>query len=166
MGDDRVPPADLASRYGGVVWHRPTVKADAEKVAAVAADAMWGVGTLVEHEGHILLVREGDTWLLPGGIREVGETHAEGAVRETREETGLAVRIVDLAAITVRTFVHGESSATFPFATFLAELTGERREPSPNPGYPGEGVDEAAWHCTVPEVTLDRDLVVRLRESG
>lgn len=164
MADDRVAPAELAADSDGVVWHRPTVAVDAESFARwVDAADRWGVGTVVEHDGRVLLVREGDTWLLPGGMCEPGESHAEGAVRETREETGVAVRVVDLAAITVRTFVHGEESVEFYFATFRATPAGTDVAPAVDPELPDEAVDEAAWHQSLPAETFDRDLVGRLR---
>ncbi|WP_019632466.1 NUDIX hydrolase [Actinomadura atramentaria] len=47
---------------------------------------------LVTREDKVLMVRNADTWSLPGGRRESGETFADAAVRETLEETGLKVR--------------------------------------------------------------------------
>jgi ADP-ribose pyrophosphatase YjhB (NUDIX family) len=49
-------------------------------------------------EGGILLVREPDDggWSVPGGWADVGETAAEGAVREVCEESGYRVRAVRL----------------------------------------------------------------------
>lgn len=48
-------------------------------------------------QGRLLLIRRGTEpgrgrWSLPGGRCEPGETAAEAAVREVREETGLVVR--------------------------------------------------------------------------
>jgi ADP-ribose pyrophosphatase YjhB (NUDIX family) len=37
-------------------------------------------------------------WSLPGGLLELGETTAEGVVREVFEETGLRVRPVEIVA--------------------------------------------------------------------
>jgi 8-oxo-dGTP pyrophosphatase MutT (NUDIX family) len=44
-------------------------------------------------EGRVLLVRRADDrrWAMPGGWVDPGETPAEAAVREAREETGLVV---------------------------------------------------------------------------
>ena len=51
-------------------------------------------------DGEMLLVKEPDDggWSLPGGWADVGETLAEAAVREVREESGYRVRAVRLIA--------------------------------------------------------------------
>lgn len=55
------------------------------------------VGAVVVHDGAVLLVRRGrapsrGVWAVPGGRIELGETLAEAAEREVREETGIRVR--------------------------------------------------------------------------
>jgi ADP-ribose pyrophosphatase YjhB (NUDIX family) len=53
----------------------------------------------VDHAGRLLLVRHAghhDGWAVLGGAVEIGESPAEAAVRETREETGLEVRLTRL----------------------------------------------------------------------
>ncbi|MFJ3214792.1 NUDIX hydrolase [Kitasatospora sp. NPDC086801] len=56
---------------------------------------------IVVHEGRVLMVRrrvsEGQlSWQFPAGEIEAGESPEEAAVRETAEETGLAVAAVKL----------------------------------------------------------------------
>ena len=53
----------------------------------------------VDQSGRLLLVRHaghGDAWAVLGGAVEVGETPAEAAVREAREEIGVEVRLLRL----------------------------------------------------------------------
>lgn len=49
----------------------------------------------VDDEGRILLQRRSDSgnWALPGGTMDIGETFAQSAIREVKEETGFDVRI-------------------------------------------------------------------------
>ncbi|PPK61881.1 NUDIX domain-containing protein [Actinokineospora auranticolor] len=49
-------------------------------------------------EGRILLIHkiDNDLWALPGGGHDPGESITDTAVRETREETGLDVRVLRL----------------------------------------------------------------------
>ncbi len=60
------------------------------------------VYVVVEHEGHVLLVREtkhGQLWYAPAGGIEPGETIREAAIRETMEEAGVLVEPVDIIRI-------------------------------------------------------------------
>ena len=55
------------------------------------------VGAVVLHQGRVLLVRRRDPphagqWAIPGGSVALGESLAEAAEREVREETGVRVR--------------------------------------------------------------------------
>jgi ADP-ribose pyrophosphatase YjhB (NUDIX family) len=59
------------------------------------------VGCLPEWQDRVLLCRRAiepryGLWTLPAGFMENGETTAEGAVRETLEEAGARVEIIDL----------------------------------------------------------------------
>lgn len=63
-----------------------------------------GVGVIASGQGRVLLVERGRPplagyWSLPGGLIELGETAAEAARRETKEETGVAVRVYRVAAV-------------------------------------------------------------------
>ena len=55
-----------------------------------------GVGTVIVHEGRVVIVQRGTEplkgqWSVPGGALEIGETLRQCAVREALEETGLRV---------------------------------------------------------------------------
>ena len=56
---------------------------------------------ITDPAGRVLLIRRADNgfWALPGGCQDLGETPAECAVRECREETGLEVRLVRLLGV-------------------------------------------------------------------
>jgi ADP-ribose pyrophosphatase YjhB (NUDIX family) len=63
-----------------------------------------GVGAIVLHEGRVLLVRRGrppaaGKWSVPGGLLDLGETTAEAARREVREECGIDVRVEGLVGV-------------------------------------------------------------------
>lgn len=59
------------------------------------------VNVAVIQDGKILLTQRDDfeTWILPGGSVEDGESIAEAAIRETKEETGLDVELTRLVGI-------------------------------------------------------------------
>jgi 8-oxo-dGTP diphosphatase len=57
-----------------------------------------GAGTVVHRKGRMLVVKRAEApnlgfWAFPGGRVEQGETPMEAAVRETREEVGLEVKV-------------------------------------------------------------------------
>src|SRR5215469_6863854 len=56
---------------------------------------------VVDDRNRILLQRRTDSgnWALPGGAMDIGETLAECAIREVREETGLDVRVDRIVGI-------------------------------------------------------------------
>jgi len=61
------------------------------------SEARVGVGAVVLHEQHVLLVRrarppQDGVWALPGGKLDLGETLQQAVEREVREETGVQVR--------------------------------------------------------------------------
>ncbi len=60
-----------------------------------------GTNLAVVDSGRILLIRHSSygAWCLPGGTVESGESVAEAAVREAREETGLEVELTRLIGV-------------------------------------------------------------------
>ena len=63
-------------------------------------------GLVVDEHGNVLLIRARNlrnqpVWTLPKGTLQAGETSAEAALREVREETGYACEVVhDLGPVT------------------------------------------------------------------
>lgn len=59
------------------------------------------VNVAVLHENKILLTQREDfeTWILPSGGVEEGESLAQAAIRETKEETGLDVELTRLVGV-------------------------------------------------------------------
>jgi 8-oxo-dGTP diphosphatase len=72
-----------------------------------------GVGAVVVHEGHVLLVQRATEpmkghWSLPGGLIEVGELLTAAVVREVMEETGLLVEPIELIELIDRIHREGD----------------------------------------------------------
>ncbi len=63
-------------------------------VVAVAA-------VVLNERGRVLLIRRSDNgyWALPGGAQDLGESTAQAAIREVKEETGIEVEIVGISGI-------------------------------------------------------------------
>ena len=71
---------------------------------------MVGVGGVVIEDGRALLIRRGSEpllgeWSIPGGSLELGETLEEGVARELLEETGIAVRVLELIEVFDRIYM-------------------------------------------------------------
>jgi len=60
-----------------------------------------GDAAIIDDEGRILLIQRADNglWAMPGGALEVGETPAEGVVREALEETGVHCQPIALVGV-------------------------------------------------------------------
>jgi ADP-ribose pyrophosphatase YjhB (NUDIX family) len=70
--------------------------------APKASSLVPSVNVVVTNDEHeILLIRRSDNgnWAVPGGAIDLGESLAEAAVRETREESGIECRITGLVGI-------------------------------------------------------------------
>ncbi len=94
-----------------------------------------GVGAVVWRGDEVLLVRRGqepakDSWSLPGGLVELGESMIAAIHRELAEETGITVRLLGIAAVLERIFPDPEDRIAYHYVLvdFLCDyLEGELR---------------------------------------
>lgn len=130
----------LATPHRVDVLRSATPAPDATTVGAfvVVADA----------RDRVLLVRPARRggWEVPGGMREPGESVAEGAAREVAEETGVALDAASLAAFGYEPLVLPRPTGRWPLAVnhvqgLAATLPGEGPVPVPRAGE----ILDAAW---------------------
>lgn len=97
----------------------------------------------VADDGRILLVRDSGhsfSWEPPGGKGESGETVAETAERETRDETGIECEVANLLFTETLQFDYGESVlAPVLHAGFLTRRVDGRARTGK------KKIEEAAW---------------------
>ncbi|MFD8981492.1 NUDIX hydrolase [Streptomyces sp. NPDC059564] len=91
----------------------------------------------VDGGGRILLIHrsDNDLWALPGGGVDTGESVADAAVRETREETGFDVEVTGLVGLYtdprhVIAYDDGEVRQQFSICFAARIVGGERRTSS------------------------------------
>ena len=125
---------------------------------------MPAVNVAVTNEsGSLLMIQRSDNgnWALPGGAIDLGESVAQAAVRETREESGISCEITGLVGIysDPKHVIHYTSNDEVR-QEFSILLTGRplRGQPAPSDESP-----EVRW-VPVPEIgTLAMDRSMRLR---
>ena len=131
----------------------------------------WGVGAVITDDaGRVLLINERGRWSIPGGGVEPDETLEDAVVRETIEEAGIEIRVEKLCAVTKQTVVCGDAREWFYFGTYagtplrteMTEMT-EMTNTTTDPGVGDESIDAVEWFERLPENTLDRELIERLR---
>lgn len=159
------PDTEIRTWQADGIYRRERVQyldsdAFAEARDRVDAGLEWGIGGLVEHDGRLLLVRQDDRWLLPGGEVEDGETHAEALVRELDEETGVAVHPGERLAVIENVLRHDGRERSFRFAIHRADP--EHTDTAEDPGLADESIQAVRWAESLPPDTLDRDLLVQL----
>jgi 8-oxo-dGTP diphosphatase len=94
-----------------------------------------GVGAVIFQGERVLLVRRGqeparDSWSLPGGLVELGETMTAAICRELAEEIGISVRLLGIAAVLERIFPDPDGRIAYHYVLvdFLCDyLEGELR---------------------------------------
>jgi len=104
-----------------------------------------GVLAVVLRGDRVLVVRRAnppmlDRWGFPGGVLELGETVAQGAMRELLEETG--VKAEAAGPLTVIDTIDRDPEARVRYHYTLVAVIGHWRS---GEGVPGDDADEVAW---------------------
>ena len=97
-------------KCGGSLGRRSVKSSEPDRLVCLSCqfifflDPKVAVGTIVAHEGGIVLVKRAiepayGKWVFPGGFVDRGERVEEAAIRETREESCLDVKILRLLNI-------------------------------------------------------------------
>ncbi|MFB6112426.1 MAG: NUDIX hydrolase [Halobacteriaceae archaeon] len=152
--DDRL--AGLRDRFGSFAIAEETVENDPEFFASGRDRAREGwIGDagawVIDEDGHALMIRHAespDQWGVPGGGHEPGETMAETARREVREETGVDCTLTDVIYARRRTVeLATDSAQQFQMLTviFEAQYQGGTIEIS------DDEVLEARWFAEPPD---------------
>jgi ADP-ribose pyrophosphatase YjhB (NUDIX family) len=90
---------------------------------------------VIDAAGQILLMRRSENrlWNMPGGVLEVGETPAEGVVREVLEETGIRCEPVALVGVyDNRRWETGVAQHIYKFTFLCRPLDGGRVVETPS----------------------------------
>jgi ADP-ribose pyrophosphatase YjhB (NUDIX family) len=104
-----------------------------------------GVGVVVWHGERVLLVRRGKPprvghWSLPGGAQRLGETIAEAARREVKEETDLEIVLGDVVATV--DFIERDRQGGVRYHYTLIDFVAEAGSPEL---HPGSDAADARW---------------------
>jgi 8-oxo-dGTP diphosphatase len=96
-----------------------------------------GIGVVVWHEDRVLLIRRDKPprrghWSLPGGAQQLGETLAEAACREVREEAGLEVELG--AVVATVDLIERDSDGRVRYHYTLVDFTAEAASLALRPG--------------------------------
>lgn len=160
--------ADLRAEFGDfpiIEWTAVNDPAFFEHgVEIFEAGHRGGAGARVtDDEGQLLFIREPrlpETWVMPGGSHESGESFTETARREVWEETGVDCEVTGVWRAVRKRYVHREDPERRGYLLevfFTAERVGgeagvypERWDESAD-----EQVLEVRWFDEVPESAMD-----------
>lgn len=111
-----------------------------------------GDAAIFNQVGDLLLIQRKDNglWAMPGGLCEVGETPAEGVVREAWEETGLTVTPISLVGVYDSRFRGGLNRFQLYQFVFLCRPG----DPAAEPGLSNETLD-VGWYAEAALPPLD-----------
>jgi len=121
---------------------------------------------VVNDAGEILMIRrtDNDNWAVPGGAIDLGESVAQAAVRETREESGIECEITGIVGIysdpkhVILYTSNGEARQEFSIVLTARPLSGR---PTPS-----SESSEVRWVpvSEVRDYTMDRSMRIRIND--
>jgi ADP-ribose pyrophosphatase YjhB (NUDIX family) len=121
---------------------------------------------VVSDAGEILMIRrtDNDNWAVPGGAIDLGESVAQAAVRETREESGIECEITGIVGIysdpkhVLLYTSNGEVRQEFSIVLTARPLSGQ---PTPS-----SESSEVRWVpvSEVRDYTMDRSMRIRIND--
>ena len=121
---------------------------------------------VVNDQDQILLIRrsDNDNWAVPGGGIELGESMTQGAIRETKEESGIDCEITGLVGIytdpkhVILYTSNGEARQEFSIVLTARPVRGE---PTPS-----DETSEVRWvdRAEIQDYTMDRSMNLRVRD--
>ena len=121
---------------------------------------------VVNDAGEILMIRrtDNDNWAVPGGAIDLGESVAQAAVRETREESGIECEITGIVGIysdpkhVILYTSNGEVRQEFSIVLTARPLSGQ---PTPS-----SESSEVRWVpvSEVRDYTMDRSMRIRIND--
>ena len=112
------------------------------------------VGAIVWKEDRVLMIRRGRPprqggWSIPGGRQEAGETVHQAVIREIREEAGIEIEIIEIAAVVDLIERDGdEISHHYTVIDMLAEWRSGQ-------AVAGDDAEAAAWFTLAELAELD-----------
>ena len=121
---------------------------------------------VVNDAGEILMIRrsDNDNWAVPGGAIDLGESVAQAAIRETREESGIECDITGIVGIysdpkhVILYTSDGEVRQEFSILLTARPVGGQ---PTPS-----DESTEVRWvpPSAVRELTMDRSMRIRIND--
>ena len=115
-----------------MLWHNFINKVESLKIKKEMEKGII-VHTIIAKRGEILILKRSknnfflsEEWDSPGGTLKDGESPIDGAIRETKEETGLDIN--NLVLFSVHSIVDEDKDKQFITLIFLAECTGNPKK--------------------------------------
>lgn len=123
-----------------------------------------GDAAIIDDGGRILLIRRADNglWAMPGGALEVGETPAEGVLREAFEETGVRCQATHLVGVFDSRLCGSTTRHHLYMFVFLCRPL---EEPSEPPSHAGETLESRWFTGDALPADLDPGHATRIPEA-